>query len=467
MLFMEKEKKIFTGKRKWIIIISLIGTTLIGSYFGVAFYFSNHFLPGTYVDGILCEYADAQDTLSRLNHELSEYSLLVKGIDGKQDILENLTLETASEEGISSALASQDNLLWIVNSWSSKNLNVEINVLLQEEELRTKIKELDIYGIGDPIPPTNAYIGPYNSETKSYEIVEGVTGTLFDEEQVYATILHGVQGLEKEVDLIQAGCLVSPEIMANDETLQSNITRLNQYVRTVIDYDWHGTIERLDGDIIHTWILSTQDGYILDKEALTLYLQEKAQQYDTYGKPHEFWTTNGRAVQLACRSMGWKVNVEEEVQTLSENILNGECVAREPSWSYKAPGKGGSEVGTTYVEIDLGNQHLYLYVKGELILETDLVSGNVEKGHKTPTGIFLLTYKTTDAVLRGDDYESPVKYWMPFNGNIGMHDASWRDHFGGEIYKTNGSHGCINLPLKSAETIYEYIYTGLPIICYY
>jgi lipoprotein-anchoring transpeptidase ErfK/SrfK len=56
---------------------------------------------------------------------------------------------------------------------------------------------------------------------------------------------------------------------------------------------------------------------------------------------------------------------------------------------------------------------------------------------------------------------------MPFNGGIGIHDATWRRKFGGDIYKRDGSHGCINCPLSLAKTIYENIDVGTPIICYY
>ena len=91
----------------------------------------------------------------------------------------------------------------------------------------------------------------------------------------------------------------------------------------------------------------------------------------------------------------------------------------------------------------------------------------MSNGNTTPDGVCGITYKTTNAVLRGRDYETPVNYWMPFNGNVGMHDATWRSEFGGDIYLTNGSHGCINLPLDMAAAIYEYMSTGFPVICYY
>ena len=109
---------------------------------------------------------------------------------------------------------------------------------------------------------------------------------------------------------------------------------------------------------------------------------------------------------------------------------------------------------------------MFFYKDGEKILESDFVSGNVSRGHSTPPGIFALTYKQRDAVLKGEGYASPVKYWMPFNGGIGFHDASWRSSFGGSIYKSGGSHGCVNMPYAAAKQLFENVYAGMPVICY-
>ena len=102
-----------------------------------------------------------------------------------------------------------------------------------------------------------------------------------------------------------------------------------------------------------------------------------------------------------------------------------------------------------------------------MVLESDFVSGSAARGFDTPAGIYGITYKERNATLAGQGYRTPVSYWMPFNNNIGMHDASWRSSFGGNIYKTNGSHGCINLPYSVAEEIYGYVEKGTPVICYY
>jgi lipoprotein-anchoring transpeptidase ErfK/SrfK len=50
---------------------------------------------------------------------------------------------------------------------------------------------------------------------------------------------------------------------------------------------------------------------------------------------------------------------------------------------------------------------------------------------------------------------------------VGIHDASWRSTFGGTIYKTNGSHGCINAPRSIVTKIYDEIEAGTPVVAYY
>lgn len=107
---------------------------------------------------------------------------------------------------------------------------------------------------------------------------------------------------------------------------------------------------------------------------------------------------------------------------------------------------------------------VYLYIDGNLKVETPTVTGNVSQGHGTPTGVYPINYKERDATLTGETYESPVNYWMPFNKDIGLHDADWRDEFGGDLFKTSGSHGCINLPPGEAKTIFDSVYPGMPVI---
>ena len=69
----------------------------------------------------------------------------------------------------------------------------------------------------------------------------------------------------------------------------------------------------------------------------------------------------------------------------------------------------------------------------------------------------------------GDEWETKCSYWnrVAIVG-IGLHDSQWRGNaFGGSIYKYNGSHGCINMPLSGAKYIYEKVEKGTPVVMYY
>ena len=144
----------------------------------------------------------------------------------------------------------------------------------------------------------------------------------------------------------------------------------------------------------------------------------------------------------------------ETAAPIAEHIVHGEYT--EPS-ALTAFDDGGDPYA---------HASLWLYKDGKCILESYFVSGNPTRGHATPRGIYGLTYKTRNATLSGEGYDSKVKYWMPFNRNVGLHDAPWRSSFGGQIYRSNGSHGCINLPPANAAKIYENVEKNTPVIVY-
>ena len=142
-------------------------------------------------------------------------------------------------------------------------------------------------------------------------------------------------------------------------------------------------------------------------------------------------------------------------------------MTREPVYEQRAFVGGKDDIGNTYVEIDYDAQHFWYYVDGSVVLDSDIVSGDMGSGHGSPDGVFKIITLVTDTTLVGEDYESPVSYFMPFAYNVGLHDADWRSSFGGDIYLGAGSHGCINLPENVAESLFNQIEIGTPVIAYY
>ena len=49
---------------------------------------------------------------------------------------------------------------------------------------------------------------------------------------------------------------------------------------------------------------------------------------------------------------------------------------------------------------------------------------------------------------------------MPFDGGRGLHDASWREYFGGDIYHFGGTHGCVNMPSEITPYVYDTLHVG-------
>ena len=232
------------------------------------------------------------------------------------------------------------------------------------------------------------------------------------------------------------------------------------------------SVESLGADTLASWMVSP-DGdshsLSLDEQQIRAWVSTLAEKYNTVGNARTFVTSYKVPITLSKGNFGWKLDEEGTFALLREAISKGGRRTIVPSWSQHAGDFYGtnSDIGDSYVEIDLNGQKVWLYKNGKLLVETDCVSGTAGTDRETPGGVYSIYYMQAPAVLNGPDYSSPVNFWMPFNGGIGLHDAPWRSTFGGEIYKTDGSHGCINLPYEAAKTIYETVEIGYPVVCYH
>ncbi|MCR4654269.1 MAG: L,D-transpeptidase [Eubacterium sp.] len=265
---------------------------------------------------------------------------------------------------------------------------------------------------------------------------------------------------------------IDPAVLAAHPELNASVT-----------YQLPGGEQTLDGKTMVGWLVPNGDGTYTRDEAtwnqnLSNYVAEMAGSVDTLNKERTFHATGLGDVTLNTGGYyGWVVDQNTEIARLSSDIESGNTVTREPAYSSRevATAANNCGIGQSYAEIDLSRQHLWIYQDGALVFETDIVSGQMDEAHYTPEGVYLLLNKEKDAVLKGDQlpdgsrtYEQPVSYWMPItHSGIGLHDASWKNVFGGLEYINNGSHGCINLPPDVAGTVYELITMSMPIVIYY
>lgn len=472
------------GKRVALAVLAA-AVLLVVIYSGIGIYYRSHFLPNTFVqvlpafNDIDCSGLTAVQAASLMDAQVQEYTLTVTGRDyatgNSGAVLGTIApgdIQLGFEDTLSSAksiMEYQEWLLWIksVNSHSDRHSLIQ-GVTYDEELLENVVRGWDACQSKNMLAAQDAYISQYSEELKGFEVVPETNGTELDMTQVLEAVTAALEAHETSLDLEAAGLYKTAKILQDDTRLTDPVKTANSWLGTKITYDWNGDEVVLDEETIRDWV-SIEDGEaVLDEEAVASFVSDQAREHNTYGKKKKFTTALGVELTLNSPNYGWRTDSAGETEELIRLIQEGTVTSREPLYAVEAKAKSTeNDIGDSYVELDLTNQHMYLFQDGMIVLESDFVSGNVSAGNATPQGIFGVTYKTTNAILRGEDYATPVNYWMPFYGNYGMHDATWRGTFGGSIYLTNGSHGCINLPLSKAKQLYQYVSAGFPVICYH
>ncbi len=442
-------------------------------------YYKTHFLPNTYINGMNCSELDVQVVGGMLEQKAKEYELAILGQDemGSPKEIGRVTAEEIAlelEDGMAVAnelLSQQESIGWIraVLGKEEQHLNAVHAVIFDEGRLETLVKQFDAFLEENMSVPVDAYISEYKEELGGFTIVPEILGTQLHIDEALSSIKTVINAGSPLIDLAEQGCYEKPKVFSDDKKLAEDLAQINKWLETKIKYDWNTVEVIVDREVIKDWIVTGEEEIRLDEDAVADFVKKKASECDSYGKNRTFVTSRGTTVSLPTGGFGWKTDRTAVREELISLVKEGAVTSMQPVYSNTAPVQGMNDIGSSYVEADLSNQHLYLYYKGQLVFETDFVSGKMNSTPDcvTPEGVFDITYKTKNAVLKGDDYETPVAYWMPFYGNYGMHDATWRNAFGGDIFLTGGSHGCINLPKESAETIYSYVYEGYPVICYY
>lgn len=285
-------------------------------------------------------------------------------------------------------------------------------------------------------------------------------------DEFYSKVLNNIQNINYVLDLEKEKCYEEPKYTSKADAVVQAKNTVDKYIESKITYTTSGDEIVIDSSLINTWINIDEDFNVtLNEDSIRAYINELGDKYDNIGDARTLTRWSGEVIKVSTTPGIYYIDRDTTIAEIVEAISNGAETTKE--LSFKTPSATDDYVINTFVEVDLTNQTIVYYKNGELITQGNVVTGDVSKGYSTPAGVYRLDWKRKDFVLRGDGYAAPVSFWMPFNGGIGLHDASWRSSFGGSIYKNNGSHGCVNMPYSVAEAIYNNIEDKTTIICSY
>lgn len=445
--------------KKILVVILLISVILMGGYFSGASYYKDKFPSNVYVNKINVGGMTLKDADKELG-KTDKWNKIVIKSDAEELLKINakeIDYKYNGSPELPKIFNEQNRWKWPLAMFKDSEYTTPISSDYNKDKIKQMIdgvKELDK-------EPLNAK-AVYSESSNDFVIEPHSSAIKVSKEQLFNLVSKGIQQRDSEINIEKYR--VQPTILADDKSLVAAKDKANQYLNMTLKYDFEDREEIIDRSLLKDWIVVNEKEVDVNSEKARAYVDELAKKYDTYGKDRTFKTSTGENITTNGGTYGWMTHRGKTTDELVQHIKKGENKTIKPVYSYKALIRKTDDIGNSYVEIDLKQQMVSVYVDGQLKVQTPTVTGNVSKGHNTPTGVFPLNYKTKDAVLRGDNYASPVKYWMPFNGNIGLHDADWRDSFGGNIYQDNGSHGCINLPPSNAKSIFDLMYPGMPVI---
>lgn len=472
---MEERRK--TVLRQRLILAAAAAAAFLFLYLLIAHSYSSRFLRNTYLNGLNVGGMTEKKAEQVLKDSVENYTLTLTFQDDKKEKLKSdqIGYEYVSSGESGKLLKKQNRMAWLPHLFGRKiRYQVKTSFQYDEAVLKNALLSLPEFQKENVTAPVNAHM---KLSDNKIVISPEKDGNELDPDTAFSAVNAAVRNGDGRLNLFKTDqAYVRPTVTKNDKDLVSAVNDINAFLATKVSLVVKDGSKRTVGrKKLVKWLSQDDDGnYSVDDTHVADHcwnmVQAIADKFDDTKETMEFQTTNLGTKTLSCDPYGYKVDVDEVADNLCQDLLNhkSETITIKNSVSETAdPTFGG-----TYIEVDVTNQHVYFYKNGSDIFDTDCVTGlESDPDRKTPSGVFSIYAKVPDKTLEGRltadgpvTYTSYVSYWMPFYESYGMHDAPWRDEFGGTIYQSSGSHGCVNLPVDAAGTIYNNAEVGTAVI---
>lgn len=445
-------------------------------YIGLTAYYADSFMFGVFINGVYATGKTPEEINEKLLEREKEEPLMIedKFEESISFPLEQIDYQVTYLPGLKKIHQKQNPFLWFKGlSGEYANYSVEPEGIFDEEKLKKKLFETSFIKTAGDKSKIKVEIA---KTREGYQLVD-TTKNLLNKERAFEAVTEVLREGGSYINLKEKECYDEVEFTGEMKETLALWNKIERFQSGKITYRMEdGQEEIVDASITSEWILMDEEGEFvfdekgelqLDEKKLKEFVEELCNKYDTTKKDREFQSTRGDIVTVPAGTYGNKIDKKAETEYLMEAFASKKEEVRTPVYSQRAWGEGEDDIGDTYIEVDLSEQKLYYYVQGRQVLSAPVVTGCTGKGNGTPARACYIYFKQRNRVLRGEDYETPVDFWMAVYGNIGIHDAKWRGKFGGTIYKHNGSHGCINTPYQEVKKLYDMAEEGTPVMIFY
>ena len=462
---MSRGRKILVG---FIVVLFLL---TIGAYFFGVYYFTEHFLPGTQVNGFNCSYMTQEETEKLLAEKTSVYVLAIQTRGNGQESIsaDEISLKYTSDGSVNRMLHEQKRFRWFLAFGQHKSWEVSASVTYDQDLFEQAVDSLNC--LKDNQEPFDAYI---KENDDGFEVVPEVEGTRVDREKLQKDISNAVTTGRTVVNLEVDGCYINPSVYSDD--LNADCEQMNKLTDVVITYDFSDRKETVDRTLIKEWLGRDDDGNLtLDKSAIASYVGQLASKYDTVGTERAFSTYDNRDITVSGGTYGWLIDQPKEADALYQAIFDKKTQVREPVYAQEAASRDTNDIGYSYVEVNLTERRLVLYKSGNPVVDT-----GISISSSTPDGVYSIQEKKTQETVGNITTDC----WLSFTDDLGIYgdpgmspdavadseedslESSAEADFSSDLTSWTGTEGCIVLPEETARELYQNVETGMPVVIY-
>ena len=411
--------------------------------------------PGTAVAGVPVGWMTPGAAAEAIEQRLAETTVVLTGTGEDAEITGAELGATVDAEALADA-AFAEHPMWNPTAWFAANdAEVALDTETATAALRDAVPQLYI----DPVDATLAF----DAATASYVATPAVAGTGVDVATVQAAIQAAFAAGETRVQVEPVPASIPAAL--STESADATVAQLNGMLDTVGFYVGEERTVPVDRAVAASWLSVAPQGdqfaISADPAAIQPVVDTLASAVDRAPENAVVITdTGGKVLQTIAagqsgRQLGDATGIAAAFAT---QLGSGDAVFTLPV--AEVP------VSTTTlarnIVVDLSEQRTYIYENGQLV-NSFLVSTGMA-ATPTHTGNFRINSHIRVQDMGALCYNpnavnsyctEDVPWVMYFNGDQGFHGTYWHNNFGNRM-----SHGCVNLPLGTAESLYSWAPNG-------